>query len=230
MTLYETIFQRRQVRKFEKEPLEQDTLDKIMDFISQADQLEGYPVSFELLSDREMTGATAPHYLVSYCEPCSSAYAGAGYILQMANLYIQSMKLGSGWFMNAKPKNNRTDFCIALALGNTKEPMRKDAKDFKRIPISKISLADNNIAQAVRLAPSSLNSQPWKVVYGAGRIILEDVGRGMARPILKNKLNKIDLGIAARHAALALEEEGNIVTKRLPNESGKNFQIELSYQ
>ena len=59
MTLYETIFQRRQVRKFEKEPLEPDTLDRIMDFISQADQLEGYPVSFELLSDREMTGATA---------------------------------------------------------------------------------------------------------------------------------------------------------------------------
>ncbi len=229
MTLYETIFKRRQVRKFEKEPLEQDTLDQIMDFVNRADQLENQRVSVELLPGREMNGAAAPHYLVSYCEPGNSSYASAGYILQMADLYIQSMKLGSGWFMNAKPKNNRKDFCIALALGNTKEPMRKDAKDFKRIPVNKISPDDNEIAQAVRLTPSSLNSQPWKLIYGAGRIILEDAGRGMARPILKNKLNKIDLGIAARHAALALKENGHIVTGCLPDESGKNFQIELSY-
>lgn len=47
--------------------------------------------------------------------------------------------------------------------------------------------------------------------------------------ILKNKLNKIDVGIAARHAVLALENEGNKILSATPITDGKEFSIEISY-
>ncbi len=51
----------------------------------------------------------------------------------------------------------------------------------------------------------------------------------MKRIILKNKLNKIDVGIAARHAVLALENEGNKILSVTPVTDGKEFSIEISY-
>ena len=50
----------------------------------------------------------------------------------------------------------------------------------------------------------------------------------MKRIILKNKLNKIDVGIAARHAVIALEKEGAAV-KSVTAEDGKDFKILVSY-
>lgn len=229
MTLYETISTRRQVRKFNMIPIQRQKLQSILNCVSEADQLSGQHTEFELVSADEVNGAVAPHYLLSYCIPAIEAYANVGYVLQKADLYIQSIGLGSGWFMNAKPKTDKGNFCIALAVGNTDMPIRKNPDEFKRMAASDISKHDNSITQAVRLAPSSLNSQPWKLSFQKGKVIVHDAGRGMKRIILKNKLNKIDVGIAARHAVIALEQEGKKIISATPITTGKDFYIEISY-
>lgn len=132
--------------------------------------------------------------------------------------------------MNIKPKENGNDFCIGLAVGRTELPMRKDVDEFKRKPISEINEQDNVITQAVRLAPSSLNSQPWEIRFEPYCIHVDDAGHGFSRLILKNKLNKIDVGIAARHAVVALENEGSSVTNVIPEENGKQFGLSIIYQ
>lgn len=93
-----------------------------------------------------------------------------------------------------------------------------------------ISKEDTAVSRAVRLAPSSLNSQPWELKFEPGKIIVEDAGTGISRLILKNKLNKIDIGIAARHAVLALEHNGNAIISAVPKSDGSKFRIEITYK
>lgn len=231
MTLYETIFVRRQVRQFTNAPLEKQILEDILRCVSEADQLSGQHAKFEIASAEAVSGGgSAPHYLLSYCNDNSAAYTNVGYVLQKADLYIQSIGLGSGWFMGPKPINNSENFCIALAFGNTDVPMRKSPNDFKRLPIEKISPVDNVVAKAVRLAPSAMNSQPWKLELEAGKVIVKDFGRGVMRVMLRNKLNKIDIGIASRHAVLALMQEGKKVTGIASSPTKKEFEVEILYE
>jgi hypothetical protein len=231
MTLYEAIFTRRQVRQFNNAPLEKQILEDILRCVSEADQLAGQRASFEIASaDTVSGGGSAPHYLLSYCDDSSAAYTNVGYVLQKADLYIQSIGLGSGWFMGPKPVNNGENFCIALAFGNTDVPMRKSPDEFKRLPIEKISPVNNDVATAVRLAPSAMNSQPWKLEFEDGKVIVKDFGRGVMRVVLRNKLNKIDIGIAARHAALALMQEGKKITSIAPSATKKEFEVEILFE
>ncbi|WP_313180854.1 nitroreductase family protein [Lacrimispora sp.] len=231
MTLYETIFVRRQVRKYNKAPLEKKTLENILQYATEADQLVGQYAKFEIASaDAVNNGQSAPYYLLSYCDDSNAAYANVGYVLQKANLYIQSIGLGSGWFMNPKPKDNKGNYCIALAFGGTDIPVRKNLDEFKRLPVKEISQIDNAVARAVRLAPSAMNSQPWKLNFEDGKIIIKDLGRGIMRVMLRNKLNKIDIGIAARHAVTALEQDGEKVTGIIPKTKGKEFKVEILYE
>lgn len=229
MTIYETIFARRQVREFQMTPLKPDILQSIRDCVSNAAQLTGQSARFELAYIGEVNGGNAPHYLLAYCDHSSAAYANAGFVLQLADLYIQSIGLGSGWFMNVKPKLKREDFCIALAFGRTDTPLRNGSKDFNRAPVEAISPVNDTISQAVRLAPSSLNSQPWKLEFQKGSVLVHDAGHGIKRVLLKNKLNKIDVGIAARHAVLALEYTGNTIKNVIPRNHRGHFWIEISY-
>ena len=161
MTLYEVIYMRRQVRKFNSKPVEKEMLGDILKCVSEADQLTGQRSKFEIASAKDVSGGSAPYYLLSYCDDNSAAYANVGYVLQKADLYIQSIGLGSGWFMGPKPIESSEKFCIALAFGNTDVPMRNGVDEFKRLPIEKISSVENLVTWAVCIAPSDLNTQPW---------------------------------------------------------------------
>ena len=61
-------------------------------------------------------------------------------------------------------------------------------------------------------------------------MVLREKGRGPARLILRGKLNKIDLGIAARHAALALEHQGKRVAEALPKAENGKLEITIRYE
>lgn len=230
MTLYETIYARRQARKYDKTPLPDQTLADIEKFIAGIDQIPGLIAQFEIVGSEKVTGGSAPHYIISSCDDNAASYANVGYALQKLDLHIQSLGLGCGWFAGVSPKDNRKRHCISLAFGATDIPMRQSPGDFKRLPIHEISPLDNSVAQAVRLAPSAMNSQPWKLEFADGKVTVQDFGRGLMRVILKNKLNKIDIGIAARHAALALEYEGKKITNIIPQTTGKEFAIEILYE
>ncbi len=230
MTLYETIFARRQVRSYLSTPLDPKTQESILDFARKAEQLEGQAVQLQIVPmDQVSGGQSAPCYLLAFCDSNAAAYANVGFVLQKVDLYVQSIGLGCGWFMSIKPKKGNNNFCIALAIGQTEQPMRKGEAEFKRKAPEEICSRLNAVTQAVRLAPSSLNSQPWTLKFEPSKITINDSGRGVKRIILKNKLNKIDVGIAARHAVIALEKEGASV-KSIVAEDGKHFAISISYK
>jgi hypothetical protein len=150
-------------------------------------------------------------------------------VLEKADLYIQSIGLGSLWLGMGKPKEKEDKFCIMLAFGNTSLPMRKNVAEFNRLPIAKISNENNAVARTVRYAPSAQNSQPWELWFGEGNMVIRYKGRGLFQQILKKKLNKIDIGIATRYAELALQDEGKSITSITATSDKKNFEIEIQY-
>ncbi|MDD4494914.1 MAG: nitroreductase family protein [Eubacteriales bacterium] len=160
----------------------------------------------------------------------TAAYINVGYVLEKADLYLQSIGLGSLWLGMAKPKENKQDFCIMLAFGHTSVPVRSSVEEFNRLPLAKISDNDLDIAKAARLAPSAVNSQPWKLHFQDGSVTIRYFGRGMMKLILKNRLNKIDLGICTRFVVEALKNEGKHIKAIIPKASGKELEIEVKYQ
>ncbi len=230
MTLYETIFKRRSVRKYDRMPLDEKTLDDIRTFITNTRQLPGQNARFEIMSADKVKGASAPHYIMSFCPSGNAAYANVGYVLGKADLYIQSLGLGSLWLGMGNPKEKEKDFCIMLAFGKSDVPFRANAQEFNRLSISEISNSDNSIVQAARLAPSACNSQPWKLFFENGRIAVRYFGRGLTQMLLKAKMSKIDMGIITRHLVTALENEGKEVKSITPKTSGKDFEIEMIYE
>lgn len=231
MTLYEAIYSRRQVRKYNSDPLEKQVIQDIFNCVTEADQLTGQNAVFEIVSVEAVNGGNgAPHFLLGSCDDNFSSYANVGYVMQKADLYIQSIGLGSGWFMSAQPKDKRKNHCITFAFGATDTPIRKSAEDFKRLPLNEICDADTMAARAVWLAPSAMNSQPWQFKTDNGKVIIHDKGRGAMRMLLKNKLNKVDVGIAARHAVTALTNEGKTVSGVVPVMDGKEFTIQILYR
>jgi nitroreductase len=230
MTLYETIFVRRSVRKFDLNPLDSSTVETVTQFIADTPQLIGQSARFELVSaDKVHGGAAAPHYILAYCEENDSAYANVGYVLQKVDLYLQSIGLGSVWLGMAKPNEPGQGYCILLAFGKTDIPLRVSEKEFERLPVEKISDQVNTIAEAARLAPSAVNSQPWKLHFDKGKVVIQYFGRGAMKLMLRKKLSKIDLGIVTRHVEIALLQEGKTIQGISTHTNGKSFEMEVTY-
>jgi hypothetical protein len=152
-----------------------------------------------------------------------------GYVLQNVDLYLQSIGIGSVWLGMAKPNEPEQGYCILLAFGRTGIPLRSGADEFKRLPMSYISDSNNAVAEAARLAPSAMNSQPWKLRFEEGRVVIQYFGRGPMKLMLRKKLNKIDLGIVIRHVEVALLHEGKTIHAITPKSTGKFFGIEVEY-
>lgn len=153
MTLYETIFVRRAVRKYDMTPLDEKTLGEIRKWIDETQQLPGQNARFEIVSADKVKGTAAPHYIMCYCKPADAEYANVGYVIEKADLYMQSLGLGSLWLGMGNPKAKQDDFCIMLAFGKSDVPFRTGEQEFNRLPVCEISNTDNPIAQAARLAP-----------------------------------------------------------------------------
>lgn len=230
MPLYETIFSRRTVKNFDMAPLDHNILQDVLSFVNHTNQIGGQTAQFQIAAAGEVSDKTAPHYLLAYCADNDAAYANVGYVMANAELYLQSKGYGSHWLAMAKPNHNKKEFCILLAFGRTDEPERKGLDEFKRLPVAKISNADNSIINAARLAPSAMNKQPWKIVFSDGTINICTASRGLVDALLPAKWSKIDLGIITRYLQIASENEGKQVYEIKVSGTGKAFRIDMLFR
>ena len=230
MTLYENITRRRSVRSYDMTVLDDTALTAIREFIDNSVQMPGQYSRFEIVTGDKVKNEIAPYYILAYCDGSDCSYMNVGYMMQKTDLFLQSKGYGSLWLGMAKPNESDKDFCIMLAFGQTNVPMRQSIREFKRLPIGEISDIDNAVSQAARLAPSAMNSQPWKLEFKESKVTIRYFGRGFSRLVLKKKLSKIDLGIATCHIELALINEGKLIKSITPISNGKDLLVEIAYQ
>ncbi|MDR0198219.1 MAG: hypothetical protein LBI08_00545 [Methanomassiliicoccaceae archaeon] len=228
MTQYEMISKRRSVRKYRDGPVPDAVLEEIRAYIDELEQMDGQNARFDIVSGPQQFGA--PHCVTAYSNEGTEAFVNVGYCLQDIDLCLQGIGLGSLWYGSKNSTGNGPDgYCIKLIFGNTDVPLRKGEEDFKRMGVNEMSNIDNAVARAVRLAPSARNTQPWQLIFGDGGLTIRYRGSGLLKGLLKKKLSKIDLGIAARCAAAALEHEGKEIRGISVSEDKKDLAVHIVY-
>ncbi|QNU65376.1 nitroreductase [Ruminiclostridium herbifermentans] len=223
--LYNAIFKRKSVRKYDMTPLSEEILDEIKSYVDNLMPLIDnirYSISFLSEVDTKLLIPVkfAPHYICIYSEKKDGYLTNAGFLLQQIDLYLSARGIGSCWLGFFKPKKevntqNGLEFVILLAFGNPKESVhRKSISEFSRKSISEISLIKSaeKLLEPVRLAPSAINSQPWFFSGDLNEIIVSRQKLSKLKAPFVDRYNQIDIGIALYHLWLSLEHEGNAAT------------------
>ena len=120
MNLEETIYKRQSIRSYDENPLDDQTLDEIRDFIDNAKELNpNIKWSYEILSTKNvntMMRWKAPHYLALFSEEKENYHQNIGFIFQQVDLYLQSREIGTCWIGMASPKGYKNDSCTACPI------------------------------------------------------------------------------------------------------------------
>lgn len=221
--LYNAIFHRKSIRKYDMTPLPAEALADIKEYAVRLEPLhKSIKIEFDYLRAGDVKNILpikAPHYICIYSQTVDGYLMNAGYLLQQVDLYISSKGLGGCWLGMAKPakgiptQKNGLDFVIMLAFGNAAEPVnvhRTELSEFKRKNLSEITdiRGSDEILNAVRLAPSASNTQPWYFSGNSGNITVYRVKLGIIKAPIYDKMNQIDIGIALCYLRLSAKYMG----------------------
>jgi nitroreductase len=218
--MYQAIFRRKSIRKYEKQEL---SLDKIKDIENTLEKLKFLDskirVDMKIVSYNEISGLLpikSPHYIVVSSEEKDGYLTNVGFILQQLDLYFSSIGLGSCWVGMARPGktlqfHKDMKFVIAMAFGEPAEPLyRGENSEFKRLNIEEICNTKDkeSIIECARLAPSATNSQPWYFSVLEDQIHSYCKKSNIITAMIYEKMNKIDMGIALCHLWIGFQKEG----------------------
>lgn len=225
--LYPFIERRKSVRSFSMEPLEQGIMDELVDFLSEQEMpVADVDWDFDTLPYTDMVsigarepGVKAPHYLVLRAEKVVYSLQNSGYLGALASLWFAARGLGSCWQGNITISEDYPDtltFVAAIAFGKPEEePLRGGADEFDRADLSKMTMGDIEgekklIAEAVRLAPNSMNRQPVNLMSVDGKIHIFRKHVLLNNPAVAYP-QCIDAGVAMGHIAVAADALGKTV-------------------
>ena len=219
--LVKAVEMRKSIRKFSMRPLDEDKTGEIMNMIKTLIPLDAtIETEVHLVPEEGVKGLMAikaPHYLLFFSEKKPNDLENAGFMVQQMDLALSLAGIGACWLGVAKPapaftKASRLPYVVALALGKASEPLhRKSKNEFKRKPLQEIYSGlkqHHDLAEAVRLAPSGTNSQPWRLVAETDVIHGFRIKAGWLKGLLYERLNRMDMGIALLHLWLAVRACG----------------------
>lgn len=210
MTLNEMIYKRKSCRSFTGVPVDAATIETIKAF-SMKPLYPEIKVHWDIVPRNQVKCIcpwTTPQLITIYSEEAEGWLENVGFLFQQMDLYLQSLGLGVCWLGMGKlnPKNDPEidgmKFAIMIAFGHPKgDQLRHDLKGFKRRSLEQIDhIADPKLEPA-RLAPSSVNSQPWYFTHEGETIHVFCTQKGLAK-----EMNRIDMGIALAHLYVANEK------------------------
>jgi hypothetical protein len=98
--LYDAIFTRKSVRKYDMTPLSEEVMDEIKNYADNLKPLDDsirYSMSFlsEVDSKLLIPAKVAPHYICIYSEKKDGYLMNAGFLLQQIDLYLSAKGIGS---------------------------------------------------------------------------------------------------------------------------------------
>ena len=203
MTLNEMIYHRKSCRSFTGNPVDAETIEKIMSF----DMMPLYPdikVRWDIVPRNQVKCIcpwTTPQLITIYSEEREGWLENVGFLFQQMDLYLQSIGLGVCWLglgkLNAKtaPEVPGMRFAIMLAFGHPKgDALRQDGKGFHRKSPEQIADYADQKLEPARLAPSSVNSQPWYFTHDG-----DAIHAYCTKKSIVPDMNRIDMGITFVH-------------------------------
>ena len=222
MTLHEMIYKRKSCRSFTGKPVDAETIEQIMSF----DMTPLYPdikVRWDIVPRNQVRCIcpwTTPQVITIYSEECEGWLENVGFLFQQMDLYLQSIGLGVCWLgmgkLNAKtaPDVPGMKFAIMLAFGHPKgNVLRHSPDDFRRKSLAQIADQPDPKLEPARLAPSSVNSQPWYFTHEG-----DTIHAYCTKASIIPDMNRIDMGIALAHMYVAEPETFRFFRAETPPE------------
>lgn len=242
MNLYEAVYERMSIRKFRMEAINETVLEGITIFLKQMEPL--FPemkyrleVVENLSKKNPMSGLfriEAPYYLLIYAENKENSDLNAGYIMEQISLYLVTKGIGSCFQGMAKKKEDHVEegmhYVMAMAFGRPKGALLRQGYQAKRMPMEDLCVYKERpttwvkeILEAARLAPSSVNNQPWRFVVYENRVhVFSKLSVG--KKALLSRMTEFDMGIMLANVKVAAEEIWVYLDLvKLDNISHKNF-------
>jgi nitroreductase len=229
-SLYNIIFKRKSIRKYDNAKLEAHVQTEIQSYIDQITPMDqDIKTSIKLVRGDEgnwgVFAIKAPYYIVACSAPKGNYFANIGFMLQQVELFLSMRGIGSCWVGMAKPAKELAneagmEFIIVLAVGIPGEPIhRANVSEFKRRSLAEITnipdYGENpellTILEAARLAPSATNSQPWYFSGTPESIIVSRLELNPIKALIYNRMNQVDIGIVLCHVWLAAGKLGKKV-------------------
>jgi nitroreductase len=217
VNIYDAIFKRKSIRKYDNSPLNERVLNRISEELNNLIPLyDDIKIDAKIISgdDVKLRGMKqAPHYLAIFSENKEGYLTNLGFMLQQIDLLFSASGIGSCWQGIPSPKGHVTkssdlNFVILIAFGLPTEPLyREDTSEFKRKSLENITDIEdaNELLEPVRLAPSAINSQPWFFTGTKDVIRACSVKPNFLKAVLVNKYIPIDVGISIYHLKVSAE-------------------------
>lgn len=238
--LLNSVYKRRSMRNYSSEKLTTEELNEIKNYLQQLKPLcEDIKVEYEIVPCKETNCKfNAEYCLIVYSEEKNLWLANVGYMLEQWDLYLASINVGVCWYGMGKvdeKTHNGLSYAIMLSFGkNSEGDFRNDVSNIKRKDVEDFwkDISDSKLGEIVRLAPSAVNSQPWKVEQSGNELNIyrEKGNTPVLSGILFKHWNKVDIGIFLCFLEVALESEGYAFTKQLhPDTDDKKRVLTATY-
>lgn len=212
MYLYSSIAHRKSCRTFDMTPLDKSMFTQITEAIQGFDRLyPDVPLTYRFSQKvKGRFGVEAPHYLIISGEGKPDEQESAGFLFEQLVLWFDAHEIGSVWLGSSKDattKNTSHDI-LTIAFGRSPESIHRTKDQFKRVDIETITNDPKDVRiQALHLAPSGMNTQPWYLEKQDGKILVYQ--KKLKAPVsLIYKLSDVDMGIGLCHYAVACKKEG----------------------
>lgn len=223
MNLYEAIHLRKSVRNYEMMPIGADILQGLLDYYNETEGLNaGIRTEIDIIDNTRgqhklmgLFNVKAPYYLALYSEEKDRAQMNAGYVMEQLSLFLFTKGIGSCFLGATVPprsmqKKGDKKLVILLAFGKEKDRRRRRVSEVNRMTLEELCVYKEvprqwmkQLLEAARLAPSSMNSQPWRFVVYDSRIHI------FAKKHRSDKLGKweeFNFGIMLSHLMIVAEE------------------------
>lgn len=223
MTLMEAITARKSIRSYDMEPLDEEVLEGLVDFLSDLEPPEpGIDWNFDLLPLEDMCKVVngvprlqAPHYLVLRSEKIKGCLQNAGYLGEMAVLYLTTQGIATCWQGGLEAETDFDGvlpFIIAIAFGKSDEPFRTSPAEFKRKKLLSLVAGTTKgyrgpVFEAARLAPSSMGMEPIRYTSIDNQITVYRAPKLIKLPAI-SYMQCVDAGIAMAHLEIAAKDQG----------------------
>ena len=233
MDLKDMICRRKSVRSYTDEPVKEEGIAGILRFVETIKPLyPEIPVRAELVTKQQvrcMLPWVTPQLVAIYSEKTPGYLENVGFMFQQLDLYLQSKGLGACWLgMGRMASHEREpdgkEFVMLLGFGHPKgTAQRTSVSQFRRKNLGDISDQHDDRLEPARLAPSSVNSQPWYFVHDADHIHVYCALRGLFHGGTPMDINLIDMGIALSHLYLSFPDTFSFFQTKAPQKKGYHY-------
>jgi nitroreductase len=232
---YAAIFNRKSIRNYDLNPLDQNLLDEISENLrSLKPMTTGIKTEFKIISPEQVKRKAmnkAPHYIAAFSEARGAYLANMGFMLQQIDLHFSATGLGSCWLGIPKPikevtESSNLEYIILMSFGNSTETLHRiSVSQFKRKPLSEITniKGADELLEPARLAPSAVNRQNWYFTGDKNLIHAYSLKPNFLRSLVgARKYFPINVGIAICHLQVAAEHFGRKATIIFEEKKQKN--------